>query len=79
MFDDCQDSYQHCIMKAEGENNTGPRASIVFKKSIPQAGGRRGHGVTRQGGHETKRHGETKPKEQKPSVRSSESSKARNA
>ena len=48
MFGDCQESYQHCVMKSEGENNNQPRVSIVFKKSIPQANGRRGHGVKKK-------------------------------
>ena len=45
MFADCQDSFQHSVMKAEGEGNNGARASLVFKRSLPQAKGRRGHGV----------------------------------
>ena len=47
MFDDCQGSFQHSVMKSEGEGNNGARASLVFKRSLPQANGRRGHGVTR--------------------------------
>ena len=45
MHGDCQDTYQHCVMKSEGSQNDGPRASIVFKKSLPQLNGRRGHGL----------------------------------
>ena len=41
----CQDDFQHCVMKSEGEFNNAPRSSIVFKKSLPGPGGRRGHGI----------------------------------
>ena len=54
MFGDCQQSYQHCVMKSEGEGNNQPRVSIVFKKSIPQANGRRGHGVKSRDANEKK-------------------------
>jgi len=47
MFGDCQETFQHCVMKGEGSNNNNARASIVFKKSLPGAGGRRGHGIKR--------------------------------
>ncbi len=47
MFGDCQDAYQHAVLRSEGPTNTSPRASIVFKKSLPGPGGRRGHGVTK--------------------------------
>jgi hypothetical protein len=47
MFADCQDSFQHCVMKSEGENNNSPRSSLVFKKSLPGPGGRRGHGLVK--------------------------------
>lgn len=46
MFGNCQETYQHCIMRSEGIGNEGCRASIVFKKSLPLANGRRGHGVS---------------------------------
>lgn len=45
MFGDCQDTFQHCVMKSEGPTNNSPRASLVFKKSLPGVGGRRGHGI----------------------------------
>ena len=45
MFDSCQDDFEHAVMKAEGPSNNGARVSIVFKKSLPRLGGRRGHGV----------------------------------
>jgi hypothetical protein len=47
MTDDCQDTFQHCVMKSEGEANNSPRSSIVFKKSLPGPGGRRGHGLVK--------------------------------
>lgn len=47
MTDDCQDTFQHCVMKSEGTSNDSPRSSIVFKKSLPGLGGRRGHGVVK--------------------------------
>lgn len=34
MFANCQDEYEHCVMTAEGEFNSAPRASIVFKRSL---------------------------------------------
>ena len=48
MFGDCQDTFQHCVLKSEGEQNNAPRSSIVFKKSLPGVGGRRGHGIVKQ-------------------------------
>ena len=45
MFGDCQDAYQHCVWKAESPANRRPRASIVFKTSLPGASGKRGHGL----------------------------------
>ena len=52
MSDGCQDDFQHCVMKSEGDFNNAPRSSIVFKKSLPGPGGRRGHGIlgARSGG-----------------------------
>jgi hypothetical protein len=47
MTDGCQDTFQHCVMKSEGEANNSPRSSIVFKKSLPGPGGRRGHGLVK--------------------------------
>jgi len=47
MFDECQDDYQHAVMKGDNNNNNNGRISIVFKKSIPGIGGRRGHGIPR--------------------------------
>ena len=61
MYNNCQDEFQHCIMASEGKWNDGPRASIVFKKSIPQMGGRRGHGI----GTASKRWGNAKNREDK--------------
>ena len=34
MFANCQDEYEHCVMTSEGEENSAPRASIVFKRSL---------------------------------------------
>lgn len=45
MHSDCQDTYQHAILPSEGEQNNEPRISIVFKKTLPGPGGRRGHGI----------------------------------
>ena len=45
MFDDCQDVFEHAVLKSEGPQNNDARVSIVFKKSLPRFGGRRGHGV----------------------------------
>lgn len=47
MFGDCQDAFQHAVLKSEGPTNNSPRASIVFKKSLPGPGGRRGHGLVK--------------------------------
>eukprot|EP01041_Mallomonas_annulata_P008353 gene8353-17211_t len=48
MFNNCQEAFQHCVMKSEGSSNNSPRSSIVFKKSLPGLGGRRGHGIKSQ-------------------------------
>lgn len=48
MYGSCQDDYQHAVMKGESEYNNDGRISIVFKKSIPGIGGRRGHGIPNQ-------------------------------
>eukprot|EP00873_Tetraselmis_striata_P040865 jgi/Tetstr1/461129/TSEL_006268.t1 len=45
MMRDCQDAFQHCVMRAEGEGNRGPRVSLVFKRALVQPDGRRGHGA----------------------------------
>lgn len=45
MFDDCQESFQHAILKSEGAQNDAARVSVVFKKTLPMVGGRRGHGL----------------------------------
>lgn len=45
MSADCQESFQHAVLKAEGPQNEGPRASVVFKLTMPLGGGRRGHGI----------------------------------
>lgn len=45
MFGDCQDSFLHSVSKGQGENEQGPRISIVFKASLLSASGKRGHGV----------------------------------
>ena len=47
MKDDCQETFQHCVMKSEGPTNNSPRSSIVFKKSLPGLGGKRGHGLVK--------------------------------
>ena len=49
MFADCNDAYEHCVMRAEGEDNDAPRASIVFKRSMATASGKRGHGLRGEG------------------------------
>ena len=48
MFGDCQELFQHAVMKSESTTNNSPRASIVFKKSLPGIGGKRGHTVVKQ-------------------------------
>ncbi|EKX50518.1 hypothetical protein GUITHDRAFT_103750 [Guillardia theta CCMP2712] len=40
MFRDCQDTFEHCVLKAEGEHNLGPRISIVFKKALISPSGK---------------------------------------
>jgi len=45
MFGNCQEEYQHAVLKGEGEQNNAPRASIVFKKALPRANGKKGLGV----------------------------------
>jgi len=48
MFGDCQDTFQHAVLKSENAaTNNAPRASIVFKKALPGPGGRRGHGLSK--------------------------------
>jgi hypothetical protein len=54
MGNGCQDDFQHCVMKSEGDFNNAPRSSIVFKKSLPGPGGRRGHGILGPRSGETK-------------------------
>jgi hypothetical protein len=54
MGNGCQDDFQHCVMKSEGDFNNAPRSSIVFKKSLPGPGGRRGHGILGARSGETK-------------------------
>ena len=54
MGNGCQDDFQHCVMKSEGDSNNAPRSSIVFKKSLPGPGGRRGHGILGSRSGETK-------------------------
>ena len=50
MFGNCNDDWEHCVMRAEGEagENDGARASVVFKRALSR-GGRRGHGVSGRG------------------------------
>ena len=55
MTDGCQDTYQHCVMKSEGDTNNSPRSSIVFKKSLPGLGGKRGHGLVKMKNADTKK------------------------
>jgi len=52
MFSHCNTpttGYEHSVMKAEGHSDCAPRASIVFKRSLPHSGGKRGHGLTGTG------------------------------
>lgn len=49
MFGDCQERFQHAVLRAENLGNMGPRVSVVFKKSIPSPSGKRGHGLGRRG------------------------------
>mmetsp|Transcript_33847 Transcript_33847/g.52714 ORF Transcript_33847/g.52714 Transcript_33847/m.52714 type:complete len:240 (+) Transcript_33847:252-971(+) len=48
MFADCQDRFEHCVLKGEGQQNCGPRISFVFKQALLQASGKRGHGAPLQ-------------------------------
>ena len=55
MFADCNDAWEHCVMRAEGVGDDAPRASVVFKRSLPptKKGGLRGHAVVVEGkGHQ---------------------------
>jgi len=45
MFANCNDDFEHCVMKAESDENDGPRASIVFKRCLAK---RRTPGGTRK-------------------------------
>jgi hypothetical protein len=54
MTGECQEEFQHCVMKSEGATNNSPRSSIVFKKSIPGPGGKRGHGLVKNGPKDVK-------------------------
>lgn len=51
MFANCNDDWEHCVMRAEGAagENDGPRASVVFKRALAGRGGRRGHGLVGEG------------------------------
>ena len=51
MFANCNDDWEHCVMRAEGAagENDGPRASVVFKRALTGRGGRRGHGMVGEG------------------------------
>ena len=51
MFANCNDDWEHCVMRAEGAagENDGPRASVVFKRALAGRGGRRGHGLAGEG------------------------------
>lgn len=42
MYGDCQDRFQHCVHR--DDTCCHPRASIVFKTSLPRSNGSRGHG-----------------------------------
>jgi len=44
MFGDCQDVFEHAVLTQEGPQNSAARVSLVFKRSLPGLGGRRGHG-----------------------------------
>ena len=41
MFANCNDDWEHCVMRAEGAagENDGPRASVVFKRALTGRGG----------------------------------------
>ena len=48
MFADCNDAWEHCVMRAEGVGDDAPRASVVFGGSFRRR--RRGAQGTRGGG-----------------------------
>lgn len=58
MTRDCQEAFQHAVLKSEGPQNDSPRVSIVFKKTIPYGSGKRGHGIPGAG---TRRDSGAKP------------------
>jgi len=66
MFANCNDDFEHCVMKAESDENDGPRASIVFKRCLAK---RRTSG----GGRARKK----KPNRKSPSFSSASSSSTR--
>lgn len=63
MFADCNDNWEHCVMRAEGEDNDAPRASIVFKRAISRGHGAAGSG-RRAGGGKKKTFSERPGREQ---------------
>jgi hypothetical protein len=44
MARDCQDRFEHTVLRGQGPHNAGPRVSLVFKQALLQASGRKGHG-----------------------------------
>ena len=50
-------SIQHCVMRSEGDGNKGARASVVFKRALPDSKGNKGHGA--------RHHTPDKPKQQR--------------
>jgi alkylated DNA repair dioxygenase AlkB len=45
----CQDEFEHAVLPGVGELNAGPRVSLVFKRALVAADGRRGHGLQGEG------------------------------
>ena len=45
----CNDDYEHSVLPAQGERNTGARVSLVFKRALPRRDGKRGHSLQGEG------------------------------
>jgi alkylated DNA repair dioxygenase AlkB len=44
MWGPCQKDFHHAVLKAEGEHSSGDRISVVFKRALVRANGKKGHG-----------------------------------
>ena len=48
MSANCQEKFEHAVLKSEGVNNNEPRISIVFKRALPQLNGQKGHKISKK-------------------------------